>query len=36
MFIKNGGDANCEHRWVFEKNAQHCVLCDRLEAYYLE
>ncbi len=35
MFIKNGGDAACEHEWEFKHNAQHCKICDRLEAYYL-
>ncbi len=36
MFIKNGGDPACEHEWEFKFNAQHCKLCDRLEAYYLD
>ncbi len=34
MFIKHGGDANCEHHWEFKNNAQHCTKCDRIEAYY--
>lgn len=34
MFIKNGGDAGCEHNWEFVKNCQHCTKCDRLESYY--